>query len=202
MENGLQSGSIPMPRADAERNRIAILDAARQLFAERGVEAVSMDDVAAAAGVGKGTLYRRVGDRAGLALALLDEEERRLQEAIVRGPPPLGPGAPPGERLAAFVTALLNLTERHLDLVVASETGAPGARFRTGVYAAWRAHVSVLLREARETEDVGALPDVLLAPLAGDLHRHLRREAGLTHEQLREAVLELAAVVAADRTPG
>lgn len=183
-----------MPRADAERNRIAILEAARQLFAERGVDAVSMDDVAAAAGVGKGTLYRRMGDRAGLALALLDEEERRLQEAVIRGPAPLGPGAPPAVRLAAFLSALLELTERHLDLVVASETGAAGARFRTGVYEAWRTHVAVLLREARGGEDAGALADALLAPLAGDLHRHLRRERGLTREQLEQAVLELAAV--------
>jgi AcrR family transcriptional regulator len=183
-----------MARADAERNRVAILDAARRLFAERGVDAVSMDDVAAAAGVGKGTLYRRMGDRAGLALALLDEEERELQEAILRGPAPLGPGAPPSERLAAFLTALLELTERHLDLVVASETGTPGARYRSGVYEAWRAHLVVLLRDARGGVDPGALPDVLLAPLAGDLHRHLRRERGLTPEQVRTAVLELVAV--------
>ncbi len=185
-----------MPRVDAERNRIAILEAARRLFAERGVDAVSMDDVAAAAGVGKGTLYRRMGDRAGLALALLDEEERRLQEAIIRGPAPLGPGAPPAARLAAFLVALIELNERHLDLVVASETGAPGARFRTGVYEAWRTHVAVLLREARGGEVDGALADVLLAPLAGDLHRHLRRERGLTLEQLEQAVLALAAVAA------
>lgn len=160
-----------------------------------------MDDVAAAAGVGKGTLYRRVGDRAGLALALLDEEERELQDAILRGPAPLGPGAPPSDRLAAFLTALVDLTERHLDLVVASETGAPGARFRSGVYEAWRAHVGVLLRDARGG-DPGALPDVVLAPLAGDLHRHLRRERGLAPEQLRQAVLELAAVaIAPPRMP-
>ena len=75
-------------RADAARNRRRALEAARRLVAERGADAVTMDDVAAAAGVGKGTLYRRFGDRHGLLLALLDDEERALQEAILRGPPP------------------------------------------------------------------------------------------------------------------
>lgn len=49
---------------DALRNRALLLDAARRLVAERGADAVTMDDVAAAAGVGKGTLFRRFGSRA------------------------------------------------------------------------------------------------------------------------------------------
>src|SRR3712207_4184359 len=86
-------------RADAARNRLRILAAAERLFAARGVAGVTMDDVAAAAGVGKGTLYRRFVDKGGLAVALLDQRERELQQAILTGPPPLGPGATPPERL-------------------------------------------------------------------------------------------------------
>ena len=58
-----------------------------------------MEDVAKAACVGTGTLYRRFGDRAGLAFALLDEQTRDFQNALIRGAPPLGPGAPASERL-------------------------------------------------------------------------------------------------------
>ena len=58
-------------------------------------------------GVGKGTLFRRFGDRAGLARALLDESERRLQDGFLHGPPPLGPGAPPRARLKAFAGRVL-----------------------------------------------------------------------------------------------
>ena len=61
-----------------------------------------MEDVACKAGVGTGTLYRRFGDRAGLALALLDEQTREFQNELIAGPPPLGPGAPASERLRAF----------------------------------------------------------------------------------------------------
>ena len=85
-----------------------------------------MDAIAAAAGVGKGTLFRRFGDRAGLALALLQEQTRALQEAIIRGPAPLGPGAPPQERLKALARAQLALMEDHVDLIAAAEAGRPG----------------------------------------------------------------------------
>ena len=80
------------------RNREAILCAARRLVAEEGPGSITMDRLAEAAGVGKGTLFRRFGDRASLFHALLDESERRLQEGFIRGPAPLGPGAPPRER--------------------------------------------------------------------------------------------------------
>jgi len=94
--------SVPHERGDAARNRLLLLDAARRLIAEHGPEAVTMDDVAAAAGVGKGTLFRRFGSRAGLMLVLLDEDERANQQAFLFGPPPLGPDAPPMDRLIAF----------------------------------------------------------------------------------------------------
>ena len=92
----------PQERGDAARNRALLLDAARRLIAERGADAVTMDDIAAAAGVGKGTLFRRFGSRAGLMMVLLDEDEKVQQQAFLFGPPPLGPDAPPLDRLLAF----------------------------------------------------------------------------------------------------
>ena len=84
----------PPERADAARNRKRVLDAAKKLFDERGVAAVTLDDVVAAAGVGKGTLFRRFGDKAGLGAALLGAREEDLARSLQDGPPPLGPGAP------------------------------------------------------------------------------------------------------------
>src|SRR3954463_11488925 len=111
----------PPMRADAARNRDKVLVAAEKLFAERGADCVTMDAVAAAAGVGKGTLFRGFGDRAGLVLALLTEHERRLQEALIRGPAPLGPGAPPVARLIAFGQRLLEHMAQHGELIAAAE---------------------------------------------------------------------------------
>lgn len=182
-------GEPPAERADAARNRTRILTAAEALFAERGVDGVSMDDVAAAAGVGKGTLYRRFGDKAGLGIAVLDARERDLQEGILRGPPPLGPGASPPERLRAFVNAYLDYLHRNLDLVVMSETAAPGARFRSGVYAGWRRHLELLLAEDGRQRP-GLLADYLLAGLGGDLHRHLLN-VGTAPREARAALHDL-----------
>lgn len=137
----------PAERVDAARNRVRVLEAADRLFAERGACNVSMDEVAAAAGVGKGTLYRRFNDQAGLALALLEEKESKLQEAVIRGRPPVGPGVPAAERLQAFLNALIDLLDAHSELHVLSETSSRGARYRSGLYAFYRLHVELLLRE-------------------------------------------------------
>ncbi|GAA0233895.1 helix-turn-helix domain-containing protein [Cryptosporangium japonicum] len=139
----------PAPeRADAARNRRRVLDAAARLHAEKGVAGLNMDDVAAAAGVGKGTVYRRFVDKAGLAGALLDDRGLRLHERILHGPPPLGPGAPGRERLVAFVAAYLEHAVGSLDLVLLSESGTPGGRLAKPVYGFWRLHLEVLFADA------------------------------------------------------
>ncbi len=167
-------------RADAARNRARVLAAAERLFAEGDGRDVTMEQLAAAAGVGKATLYRRYPDVPSIALALLDEHERVLQEEILRGPPPLGPGAPPAERLAAFYRAMVDLLERHGHLALAAETGA--RRYQTGAYRAWAMHVGTLLEEAGLGENP-ALVDALLAPLTPDVFAHQRAE-GLPAERL------------------
>src|SRR3712207_3804082 len=178
----LELAAPPRGRADAARNRRRVLDAAAALFAERGVGAVSMDDVAAAAGVGKGTVFRRFGDKAGLAVALLDERERALQEEVLSGSAPLGPGAPPDQRLRAFLDAYLDYCLGHLELVRLSETASPGARYRIGSYRFWHRHVQVLL-DGTGVADADALAHVLLAPLAADLLHGLGEQAWPAHRR-------------------
>jgi AcrR family transcriptional regulator len=177
-------------RADAARNREKVLAAARRLFAERGVARVTMAEVARAAGVGKGTVFHRFGDRAGVALALLDDEERRLQEAILRGPPPLGPGAPPGERLRAFLGALLEFTAEHADLLLAADGGSSGGRYETGAYAAWHQHAAILVADTAGLggEEAALEAHRLLAPLAPDLVRHLRERIGVDVSVWRDVI--------------
>jgi AcrR family transcriptional regulator len=186
------AGTARPERADAARNRRRVLDAARQLFAERGVRAVTMSEVAEAAGVAKGTIFHRFGDRAGLALALVDEAERGLQEQILRGPPPLGPGAPPRERLDAFLDALTRLTVEHRELLVEVEAAAPAARYRTGAYRAWLQHVVLLLGELGVAGDRALRADLLLAPLAADLVWHLSEDEGVDADTLAAVLREAA----------
>ncbi len=195
--SGPQSGSAtplellrtppPKERADAARNRAAVLEAAARLFAEHGVAAVSMDQIAAAAGVGKGTLFRRFGDKSGLAVALLDVRERELQEAILHGPPPLGPDAPKRERLIAFVDAYLDYLLEHLDLVRMSETATPGARYRIGAYRFWHRHAAIQLDGAPDPDQAA---HALLAALAAEHVAALLPELG--EPRIRAGVRRLA----------
>jgi AcrR family transcriptional regulator len=159
-----------------------------------------MDAIAAAAGVGKGTLFRRFGDKAGLAEALLDEQERKLQEAILFGPAPLGPGddgeaTAPRERLRAFVAAYFDYLAAHLDLVRMSETGSPGARYRIGAYRFWHRHASLLLAGRR---DPAAAAHTLLAALAAEHVQSVAAELGL--DRARQAALDLADALALSGT--
>jgi AcrR family transcriptional regulator len=183
-------------RADAARNRERVLRAARELFDERGVRDVTMEQIARRAGVAKGTVFHRFGDRSGLALALLDEHEREIQDRVLRGEPPLGPGAPALERLLALLDALLDLHERHGDLLYAAETSKAEARYATGAYAAWHRHAAVLLAELAVQGDADALAHALLAPLGAEWQRHMRVTVGLSAEEVRGALHALARSVA------
>lgn len=178
-------GAESRERADAVRNRQRILTAAERLFTQHGVECVSMDAIAAAAEVGKGTLFRRFGDRASLVLALLETSEREFQEAFIRGPAPLGPGAPAAERLVAFGHALLDRIELHGELVLAAEAGGPGRRFRASPYGAHRAHVMSLVRAGAPGLDPAYTADALLSCLSAELVMHQRRGRGVPLDELK-----------------
>lgn len=89
-------------RVDAARNRHLLLGVARTLIDEVGVGKVTMDGLATRAGVGKGTVFRRFGSRAGVFQALLDEEEGVLRRAVLSPEPPLGSSAPPLGRLITY----------------------------------------------------------------------------------------------------
>jgi AcrR family transcriptional regulator len=170
----------PCERADAARNRRRILSAAERLFARYGVSGTSMDAIAAEAGVGKGTLFRRFGDRASLAFALLQASERDFQEAFIRGPAPLGPGAPPLERMIAFGTALQNRVAVHGDLMVAG----PERRFEIGAYSAYRTHLTMLIRDADPALDAEYTAETLLSTLSADVVLYELRVRGMTLERL------------------
>jgi AcrR family transcriptional regulator len=172
----------PKERADAARNRLRILEAAAGLVDEKGIERVSMEDVACKAGVGTGTLYRRFGDRTGLVLALLDEHTRDFQNALIAGPPPLGPGAPASERLRAFGDGYLELMETHADLLVAASGSDLDGRGPLSLYAT---HLGILLREAAPHLDPAFTAWSLLATLSPGAFVMQRRGLGWPIERLR-----------------
>jgi AcrR family transcriptional regulator len=184
-------------RADAARNRARILEVAERLFAQRGPQSVSMDEVARAACVGKGTLFRRFGDRAGLARAVVSTREAVFQEELIRGAPPLGPGAPAVERLVAFGHGMLGLVDAHRDLLIAADTAKRRGRFLRGPYPSYHLFVSSLLREAAPHLDPDYTADALLAALSAELIAHLREDREMALEQIAAGFEDLVRAMVA-----
>lgn len=170
-------------RSDAVRNRQLLLDAAEELVREFGADGVTMDAVAKRAGVGKGTVFRRFGNRAGLMLALLDQSEQKLQAAFMFGPPPLGPGAPPLQRLIAYGRARLAGIEVEGEMRRAADESG---RYASAPYNISKTHVSLLLRQLDMNGDIALTADTLLAILDAGLVLHQLRVLGYRPEQIAD----------------
>lgn len=196
-------------RADAIRNRRAILAATEELLATHRPQDISMEQVAATAGVGKGTVFHRFGNRMGLMHALMYERAHALEEAVRGGPPPLGPGAPARDRLLAFIDAVVEVVSRNKSLMAelarsgladppAGKAGKAGKaaiqeREEHPVYWFWHDHVSALISAERP----GADADLIAHLMLGAIHSEpvLAQLAADGPERLGAAMRALAGAV-------
>ncbi|MEU9183637.1 TetR/AcrR family transcriptional regulator [Streptomyces sp. NPDC048484] len=174
------------PRADAARNREAVLAAADRLFARSDrPEHVTMADIAAEAGVGKGTLFRGFGDRTGLIQALFEARLEPVRQAVADGPHPLGPGAPPMQRVPALLDALLCFKLDHRHLSLALEDAGTGSPYGAGHYDWWHATLRGVLEELPGFDGSDFTAHALLASVRADLVDHLLDHHGTPRERLR-----------------
>jgi AcrR family transcriptional regulator len=192
-------GDERQERRDAAENRQRVLAAARQLFDEQGVAAVHMADIAEAAGVGKGTLYRRFANKAELCLALLHDQLvehqdamlRRLQEMSAQNLPYL-------ERIKVFLVEVVAFTERHVPLLCEAQQGGQiGGLEGDAPFFVWQ-HMTVqgLLQGAINRGEVSAdldlalVVDLLLAPITASYFRYLRHRRGFSIERIGDALCD------------
>jgi AcrR family transcriptional regulator len=160
-------------RADAARNRRLLLTAARGMIAEQGVDKLTMDGLAERTRLGKGTVFRRFGTRAGIFAALLDDDERDFQEQVLSGPPPLGPGAPPLDRLIAYGQARIDFLIGHREIARAALDGRESVPAGSQTPLS-RAHIRFLLGEVHlGPADLDVLATQLTAALDGPLLLYL-----------------------------
>ncbi|MDJ1135848.1 TetR/AcrR family transcriptional regulator [Streptomyces iconiensis] len=191
---------VARPRADAQRNKEAVLAAADGLFARaKSAGSVSMDEVAAAAGVGKGTLFRHFGDRVGLIEALVGARITPLRDSIASGPGPLGPGTPPRERIPALLEALQRFKLDNRPLMLALEEAGRGSPYEAAHYGWWHEVLSEELAQVlggagqEGADEAGFAAHALLAATRADLVEQLAGREGMGAERMRAS---LAAYVA------
>ncbi len=185
-------------RRDAAERRRRVLDAARSLFDERGVDAVSMYEVGREAGVGQGTLYRRYEHKGALCTALLYDSATRFSEEV-RDHLEKDHG-PALAQLEYLLVRLAEFNEENAPLLGAIRDAAGGGRrpevYRNPFYVWLKETVAALLERAvGEGEipplDVEYAADAILAPLNIDLYLFQRHELGMQPGRITTALNRL-----------
>ena len=180
-------------RSDARQNRQHILATAKRLFAAQGVAVTNMKDIAHAAGVGKGTLYRHFAHKGELCRALIQEDITGFQERVGALISDTRVVASPLARLDILITERIQLTEPHLPLFTAIEAATGGAGLGLPLrtpFGAWtHAQIVTLLSEAVRQGEVGDLDvaftaDAILAAVAPAVYSYQRQECGYSVERI------------------
>ncbi len=187
-------------RRDAAENRQTILRVAQELFAENKVAAVNMAEIAKAAKVGKGTLYRRFANKGELCLSLLDDELRQFQDEVMATLRTMtSEHRSTINQLDYVLRALVSFLETNLDLMVEIDA----LRVPSVVQDINRPHfwqemtIRGLLQKGiiqgviRPDIDLFYLTSALLAPLDARVYRAHRFAQGYTPEQIQSGLQSL-----------
>lgn len=204
-QNSLGSVACREERRDAAENRERILDTAETLFVRHGVASVNMVDIAQAASVGKGTLYRHFSSKAALCIALMDKQLEGMQNTMLADLVQMRTRSTPYlEQLQHFLRGTVHFTEAHTPLLCEIQReGVLGGIKMTAPHFVWQ-HLTVagLLRAAIRAGEIPACVDVevtvamLLAPLNAHFFAFLRNTQGLSLERVSEGLCRLVASLA------
>ncbi|WP_394937985.1 TetR/AcrR family transcriptional regulator [Psychromicrobium sp. YIM B11713] len=189
------------PRKDAVNNRKLVLAAADALFARRArPQEVTMDSIAAEAGVGKGTLFRAFGDRTGLLRAVYQARLEPIMLCVASGSGPWGPEVPARERIPALLDALLCFKLDNRSLMLALEEADSASLYLSAQYGQWHDLLRGLLAQLPGTIDSAFTAHALLAAVRADLVEHLASEEDFSREDLREQLAVFIRTVLSART--
>jgi len=192
-------------RRDAAEHRQRILEVARHLFAEHGVDAVSMHQIAMAAGIGQGTLYRRYAHKGALCMDLLHESHERFGEEIASLLAATAT-SPALERLDGVLEHMVAFLEEQGALL--SPIAVANARYwlcdepassrqfaprHAPLYDWLREVLAGLLAEAVErgelvSLDIPYIADAILTTLNPMFYRYQRQERGFTAERILQGL--------------
>lgn len=190
----------PLERRDAAEHRRHILAVARHLVTQHGVDEVSMHQIAQAAGVGQGTLYRRFAHKGELCMALLAENVAQVQLELRAYLASCSESTPAREQLDYVLSRHVAFNEENARLLSVVVEAACGNR-RAGQYSnpffmAIHETVETLLQRAvargeMPPLDTAYMTDAILSTLAIDLYIYQRTERGFTPERIMQGIRQL-----------
>ncbi|WP_018662820.1 TetR/AcrR family transcriptional regulator [Heyndrickxia acidiproducens] len=185
-------------RRDAAENRQRILETASRLFEQNGVEQVSMNQIAAKAGIGPGTLYRRYRNKGELCLDLIKDNvvlyfekiDKYLQDNQT---------APASIRLKGVLHLFIRFRESKAQLLKGVEDAEPNygkkSKSRSPLYDEMHQHLVNLFNEM-DAEEHGQQDnifkaDVLLAALRSENYLFQRQVRGYSPEEIVEQLCNI-----------
>ncbi|MGQ7887217.1 TetR/AcrR family transcriptional regulator [Paenibacillus sp. WC2504] len=184
-------------RRDAAENRQRILEAAYRLFDQNGVEQVSMNQIAAEAQIGPGTLYRRYRNKGELCLDLMKENIVLLFENI-EAYMQENRSAPPSQRLNGLLELFMAFREKKSQLLKGVEDSASTNRTRARTQSPLYLELQQLLVELFDEIALisGQQPqpnhifkaDMLLMALSSDSYSFQKEERGYSPESFLEQI--------------
>lgn len=185
-------------RRDAAENRQRILDAASRLFGQKGVEPVSMNQIATEAEIGPGTLYRRYRNKGELCLDLIKDHFVLLLEDIETYLE-RNQAKQPSERLKGMLCLFIGFRENKTQLLKGVEdsesTNQQKSQTRSPLYYELHQIVMDLFNEMAGTQ--GAHPnsvfraDMLLEGLRSDSYLFQRDVRGYSPEEILEQLCSI-----------
>lgn len=189
--------TVRKERRDAAEHRRLILQKAKALFAEYGVEKVSMHQIARSIGIGQGTLYRRYAHKGDLCLDILHESYREFNTTTERYLNE-NKSLPVRDRLEKVLVSWLDYIDEKTNWLGIIQPGNCEESFfySTPLYMSIHRTICVLLEEALRLPDFPPVDpayaaDAILISTSPILHAHLRKDRGYTKEQITQYMLEL-----------
>lgn len=181
-------------RKDSIQNQTKILNTARELFADRGIDKVSMKDIATSAGIGAGTLYRHYAHKSTLCLALVTD---RIEEFIHDNQKYLKTNdADTIEQFNVVIGKYLKVRETNMELLKNVESGELGRLqfYQSELYSELTKLFQTVISGLTPDLTAEALifrTDMLIAMLKSTSYAFQRQERQLSREEILEQLLEL-----------
>lgn len=204
--NEVPSGASALSKEDRRKKqkddpyRDRILEAARELFAENGLEAVSMYQIAKKSGMGQGSLYRRYADKGEICSDLLGSSSNRFLTELELEVVSPGSTADTLQRLKGCIEKIIDFIDQHGDLLQMIKAEFTGknqfTQFEHPIFQRLHAVIVSLLRQASDRDEIIAIDThfaatALISVLGPDLYLYQQKAYGASKEQILEGIITL-----------